>query len=461
MKLMFCQRGASAYPRMPILGAALTFLIQSSDTTLLYLALPTLAQTFGVAVRDMDAVVLSYLAAVVVSTPCSDYLMGRWGAGRVYRWALTLFMLAAVGSASATSLGALCLWRGWQGCGGALMLACARVMLLHGADQRERVRRLNQATAIGLLGTLLGPLGGAACLTLLSWRGLFLLPLPLCLPCLWLPAARSQRLTTPVFDLRGYALIAPALLALLVLSTPSGQRLLSPAVALLAAVIIPGLALSYWRRSGGRHDGIFRFSLLRRHSYRVSLLGNVLVRLCLAAAPLMLSLLLQARGASGGQTGALALLAFSLGALGARLFNGVLLARYGYRRLLSGASLSCALLLIAVAAQGASVSLLLTLTMMLGLCSSMLYNGLNTLAFHDLDDHSYGAGNSLLTLVQLMSMTLGISFGFLLLHADGLSASGTLPIGYDRVFRMMGVGLLLCIPLFFQLEKRIGSTASS
>ncbi len=48
---------------------ALTFLIQSSDTSLLYLSLPTIAQSLHAPLRAMDSVALSYLAAVVLATP--------------------------------------------------------------------------------------------------------------------------------------------------------------------------------------------------------------------------------------------------------------------------------------------------------------------------------------------------------------------------------------------------------
>lgn len=439
--------------------AALTFLMQSSDTTLLYLALPAIAHALHLPVADMDMVILSYLAAIVLSTPVSDYLMKRWGEGSVYRLSLSLFVIAAVGCSLAESVWSLCFWRAVQGCGGALMLASARVMLLRGCARSEQARQLSQATAIGLLGTLLGPLLGALCLTSGSWRLIFLLMLPLCLPCFLLSGPDDETRERSSFDVGGYALLAPALAALLLLLAPTGRRLISmPGLAMLVAAII-GLAFCYVRHSGSRPDGVVRLSLLALRSYRVSLLGNVLFRLGFSSTPLMLSLLLRARSADGWPVESLALAAFSVGALGARVFSNALLARCGYRQLLTVGTLLCALLLMMVARVGSSgtLSVLLLLSLALGLCGSVLYCGLNTLAFHELDRETYGAGNSVLTLVQLLSMMLGISLAFTLLHASSLSPTGR----YDLVFQSMGGCLLLSIPLFQQLEKCIGRTASA
>ncbi|WLI77207.1 MFS transporter [Kosakonia sp. H02] len=439
--------------------AALTFLIQASDTSLLYLSLPTIAQALHLPLRALDGLALSYLVAVVLTTPISPWLMTRYGEQRVYQLALGLFMLAVLGCARADSLPALCLWRLVQGSGGALMLASARVLLLKTVPDDEQTRQLNRVTAIGLLGTLLGPVCGGIGLTLMPWRGLFLLPLPLCMLCLLASrrCAVSVITDTPRFDIAGYLVVAPALLLCLAVVTPVGQILLSP-IGLLPACITLGVlaTLSVWRRLKHPMDGLFDSAVLAHPAYRISLLGNALVRICFSSTPLLLSLRVQTSATPA--TASMVLLAFAGGALSVRFFLSQALERLGYRRLLITGCVLCAVLLVAMSAPDVPQTSwwVLSLAFGLGLTSSAIYCSLNTLAFSTMSDNSYGAGNSLLTLVQLISMMLGITISFAFLAHRAVAWPEPVTESYGALFRLMGYGLLLSAALFSRLSKAQG-----
>ncbi|AUP76292.1 hypothetical protein CWS02_04270 [Enterobacter sp. EA-1] len=77
---------------------------------------------------------------------------------------------------------------------------------------------------------------------------------------------------------------------------------------------------------------------------------------------------------------------------------------------------------------------------------------MNTLAFSALNDDSYGAGNSLLTLVQLLSMMLGIAISFAFSHPLRLLGRNR-PWSVLALFRLMGCGLLVSAALFSRLGK--------
>lgn len=453
------QRSSVGY--IPLL-TALTFLIQSSDTSLLYLSLPAIAHALHVPLRAMDGLVLSYLAAVVLATPCSPWLMARYGERKVYLLALCVFMLAALGCSRAASLPALCLWRLAQGSGGALMMAAARVLLLKTVPEDQQARQLNRVTAIGLLGTLLGPVCGGISLALMPWRGLFLLPLPLCLLCLL--SCRSFAIdgapSEAPFDLGSYLLSAPALLLCLGVITPMGRELLAPVGWLPITVMIGVLtAITLWRLAQRPQGGLFYRALLAHRDYRISLAGNVLVRICLSSTPLLLSMCIQTTTHGTTTTAAsLALLCFAGGALSVRLFLNRALERFGYRRLLSHGCLVGAVLLAALSTPGFDQTLMfvLGLSFGLGVISSAIYCCLNTLAFSALNDESYGAGNSLLTLVQLLSMMLGIAISFAFLAYHNVAQPQHVSGGYGVLFRLMACGLALSAALFSRLDKAQG-----
>lgn len=440
------------------LMTALTFLIQSSDTSLLYLSLPAIAHALHVLPRAMDGLVLSYLAAVVLVTPCSPWLMARYGERKIYLLALCVFMLAAIGCSRATSLSTLCAWRLAQGSGGALMLAAARVMLLKTVSEDQQARQLNRVTAIGLLGTLLGPVCSGISLTFMPWRGLFLLPLPLCLLCLF--SCRSFAIDgTPSeapFDLGSYLLSAPALLLCLGGITPVGRELLAPVGLLPITVMIGGLtAITLWRLAQRPQGGLFDSPLLAHRDYCISLAGNVLVRICISSTPLLLSMCIQTTPHATTTAASLALLFFAGGALSVRLFLNRALERFGYRRLLTHGCLVGAALLAALSTPGIDQTFMfvLGLSFGLGVTSSAIYCCLNTLAFSALNDESYGAGNSLLTLVQLLSMMLGIAISFAFLAYHNVAQPQHVAGGYGALFRFMACGLALSAALFSRLDK--------
>src|SRR5262249_55997649 len=65
------------------------------DTTIVNVALPTLAREFHVASASIDAVVVGYLISLAVFIPASGWLGDRFGTKRVFLFALPLFLLAS------------------------------------------------------------------------------------------------------------------------------------------------------------------------------------------------------------------------------------------------------------------------------------------------------------------------------------------------------------------------------
>src|SRR5205823_4627221 len=91
------------------------------DTTIVNVALPTLARTFHVAGASIDGVVVGYLISLAVFIPASGWLGDRFGTKRVFLFALALFSVASALCGLAQSFGALVAFRALQGAGGGML----------------------------------------------------------------------------------------------------------------------------------------------------------------------------------------------------------------------------------------------------------------------------------------------------------------------------------------------------
>lgn len=148
------------------------------DSTMVNVALPAIAESLHIRPANVVWVVIAYNLTVVVSLLPLSAIAERIGFRRMFLIGVTLFMLAAVSSASSSSLIWLILSRIAQGLGSAMM------MCLFGGLVRN-IYPLNKlgmglsfnAMTVGLM-AVLGPTVGAFILEVASWQWIFLISLP-------------------------------------------------------------------------------------------------------------------------------------------------------------------------------------------------------------------------------------------------------------------------------------------
>jgi MFS family permease len=100
---------------------ACAFLMQGIDTTLLTIAIPTIAPDLGVSSLMMHFAVTAYLLGLAVFMPVSGWFADRFGTRRVFAAAITVFVLGSVLAGLSPTLSAMVAARLLQGFGGALM----------------------------------------------------------------------------------------------------------------------------------------------------------------------------------------------------------------------------------------------------------------------------------------------------------------------------------------------------
>jgi EmrB/QacA subfamily drug resistance transporter len=194
------------------------------DTTIVSVALHTLALRMHTSVTTIQWVTTGYLLALGIAVPLSTWGLQRFGGKRLWMFALAVFLVGSIGSSLAWNVGSLIGWRVVQGIGGGLMLPLMTTLIFQAAGGKSLGKLVTYVALPALLGPILGPLLGGAILTHLSWRFMFWVNVPFCVAGLLLawrylasdaparPAGPAQRSR---LDLPGLLLLAPGSVAML------------------------------------------------------------------------------------------------------------------------------------------------------------------------------------------------------------------------------------------------------
>ncbi len=227
-----------------VVGAIMSIL----DTTIVNVALETLARDLHAPLSTIQWVATAYLLALATVIPLTGWAAERFGPRRVWMTVVTAFVATSALCGAAWSAESLIAFRALQGLAGGMIMPIGMITLAQAAGP-QRVGRVMSVVGVPmLLGPALGPAIGGLIVTNLSWRWIFFVNLPigllgLVLASRLLPAARAQgRHEGPAhLDWRGLLVLSPGL-ALVVFGLSEVATHGSITVARLLPVVA-GLAL--------------------------------------------------------------------------------------------------------------------------------------------------------------------------------------------------------------------------
>lgn len=443
---------------------AIAFFMQTLDGTILNTALPAMARDLAEDPLRMQSVVIAYMLTVALLIPASGWIADRFGTRRIFFGAILLFSLGSLFCALSTSLAQLVASRVVQGLGGALMMPVGRLVVLRAYPRSELVRIMGFVTVPGLLGPLIGPTLGGWLVEYASWHWIFLINLPVgLLGCLaaqtLMPNLRGPE--RKPFDGLGFLLFGAAMVLITIALEGLGELHLPHLRVLL--LLFAGLAClaAYWLRAGQVETPLFAPSLFRTRTFAVGILGNLFARLGSGALPFLVPLLLQvALGYSPAEAG-MSMIPLALAAMFVKSQAGRLIERLGYRRVLTGNTLALGFGLASLALAGPDYpyGLLLIQLALLGGVNSLQFTAMNTVTLIDLDDRAASSGNSLLSVVAQLSMSLGVACAAALLGGFSASiAAGTDSVlgAFRATFLCVGGLTLLAAAIFLQLDRSTG-----
>ncbi len=309
------------------------------DTTIVAIALDTLAREFEVPVATIQWVSTGYLLALAVAIPLTGWAQARIGGKRLWIAALALFLVGSVLCALAWDATSLIVFRVLQGLGGGIMFPLMQSLAVQAAGGRMTGmgRMMAIVTVPVALGPILGPVIGGVILDDLSWPWLFLVNVPVVLVGIALAAWKlrddSARRTRARLDIVGLLLLGPGLaLTLLGLSnveSAGGVGSLDVVVPFLVGLALVGafVAWSFARRE----RALVQLRMLGRRTVGSATAVLGLSGAALYGAMLLLPLYWQVLRGETVLAAALLLIPQGVGSLAARPVAGLLLDRLGPR----------------------------------------------------------------------------------------------------------------------------------
>jgi EmrB/QacA subfamily drug resistance transporter len=422
--------------------------MQTLDATIVTTALPAMARSLGESPLRMQSVVIAYTLTMAMLIPASGWIADKLGTKLVFFSALVLFSVGSMLCAWSSSLGFLVASRVLQGIGGAMLLPVGRLAVLRAFPQKEFLRAMSFVLVPGMIGPLLGPALGGWLAQYASWHWIFLINLPIGLAgcvatMLYMPDFRHAGVGR--FDLAGYLLLAAGMVSLSLSIEGVTEIGMRPALAL--ALFAGGLAcgFAYWMRAKKQAAPLFPLSLFKVNAFKVGISGNLFARIGCGGIPFLLPLMLQVRlGYSAFEAGMMMVPAAVAGIVVKRL-GTILIRRAGYRAILviNTILVGVAITSFALFSEGEPLWLRIVHLSIFGAVNSLQFTAMNAVTLKDLNATVASSGNSALSMVMMLAMSLGVATaGGLLTVFTALFAPERAGAGPAFPVTFMALGLL-------------------
>jgi EmrB/QacA subfamily drug resistance transporter len=277
-----------------VLGSIMSIL----DTTIVNVALQTLHERLHSSLGDIQWVITGYLLSLATVIPLTGWASRRFGAKRVYLFALLLFTAGSALCGLANTTETLIGFRVLQGIGGGLIMPVGQLILADTAGPQRMGRVMSITGVPTMLGPILGPTIGGLILSGASWRWIFYVNVPIgilavVLAMRILPASGKLE-APPRLDIRGLILMALGMPLLTyglaeigILNTFTSTRVIIPFfVGLLLLVLF---ALHAW----GAKNPLLDLHLYKRGTYAAASLVMFFLGAALFGAIILLPLYYQ------------------------------------------------------------------------------------------------------------------------------------------------------------------------
>jgi EmrB/QacA subfamily drug resistance transporter len=246
------------------------------DASIINIALPNLEQQFHTRMNEIEWVSLSYLLSLASMILIFGRLADMIGRRFLYIIGFIIFSVSSLFCGLAPTLAVLIVARVFQGIGAALLQANSVSIITFATPKKDLGKAIGiQASAQGI-GLSLGPVAGGALLSLVSWKWLFFINLPVgimgtILGILFLPKDAMMK-TRKKFDFAGAIFLIPALITIIyILNMGLKQGWGSPTIVgcYVIAIITSGVFLQIERK---RSEPLVDLTLFKNSHFTM---GNI------------------------------------------------------------------------------------------------------------------------------------------------------------------------------------------
>jgi EmrB/QacA subfamily drug resistance transporter len=402
---------------VPLIVAVALFM-ENMDSTVIATSLPAIAADIGTSPLSLKLAVTAYLLSLAVFLPVSGWTADRFGARRVFRIAIVVFMTGSIGCALSHSFTQFVLARMVEGMGGAMMTPVGRLILVRSVDRRELINAMVWVTLPALVGPLIGPPLGGFITTYISWHWIFLINIPMglagiVLATIFIEDVRAEK--PDPLDTVGVLLAGVGIGGLAFGGSVLGLNFL-PAGVVVALVVMGAVSIyAYVLHARRTPAPVLDLSLLQIPSLRAAVVGGFIYRSGIGAMPFLLPLLFQLGFHMSAFQSGLITLCNVIGAMGMKTIIPIILRNIGFRRALTVNALISTALVAACATfvPGVSFVWIVAVLTLGGFLRSLEFTSINTIAYADVDHRVLSRATSLIAVGQQLSIAIGVAVGAL------------------------------------------------
>ena len=445
--------------RLLVLLVSIGFFMQALDTTIVNTAIPAMAVQLNEDPLQMHGVIVAYVLSVAACIPLSGWLADRFGIRNIYLSSMVIFSLASLGCGLSQNLDQLLFFRVVQGIGGALLMPVGRLALLKLIPRSQFLSAMSLMSLAGLIGPLMGPTLGGWLVEVTTWHWIFLINIPMGVFGMIMTfkvMPNQKEPSVKAFDLSGFILLMIAMVGLSLgienIAAPQYSGLVS--ISLLVAGTIATVAYAYHAHS--HQNALFHGRLFRYKIFSIGVLGNFFARLGSNAIPFILPLMLQvAFGFEPFITG-LMMIPMVLGSLFSKPIIRPIIQRVGYRRFLLTNTVLVGLCIASFALMTADTPQWLKILhlFIFGTLNSLQFVGMNTLTLKDLPQHDASSGNSFLSMIMMLSMSIGVALAGTLINVYGQHfPASSITTAFHATLISLGCINIITAWIFWQIPK--------
>ncbi|MEV4781661.1 DHA2 family efflux MFS transporter permease subunit [Burkholderia sp. LMU1-1-1.1] len=398
---------------------ATALFMEQLDSTIVNTAIPSMAVSLQVTPLSLKAVVTSYILSLAVAIPISGWMADRFGTRRVFMSAVAIFTVASVLCGLSVNSPMLVAARLLQGLGAAMMMPVGRLAIIRTFPKAELLAAMNFVIIPALIGPLLGPTVGGLIVHWLTWRDIFFVNVPVGLAAIFLahrymPDYRGDSVRPP--DLIGLVLFGTGVALLSWLLEIFGEHKLDATSATVLLLIACSLLAAYvWHAQDAKFP-LLRLTLFKIRTFRVSVAGGFVTRIGVGGLPFLLPLLYQlGLGLPAWQSGLL-MMPSAAAAMGMKFISARVLARFGYRQVLTVNTLLIGLTIgmFSLVHQGTPLYVIVMISLCLGFFNSLQFSSMNSIAYADIDNADSSMASTIASSMQQLSMSFGLAAGSLI-----------------------------------------------
>jgi len=413
------KENSSVYERYLPLVTAVAMFMQSLDGTILNTSLPSIANSMNYSPLEMQSVIVSYTLTLALFIPLSGWLSDKFGTKRMFLLAVFLFTLGSLFCALSVDLLTLNLSRILQAVGGSMMVPIARLAILYQYPRNQLLKIMNYITIPGLLGPVIGPSLGGFLSDNFSWHWIFLVNIPVGIAGMVLAwkIMPNYKNTVGKFDILGLVYFSMALVLITFAMEVSSVGINHYSL-VLGLIFIAGLLFTlYYRHFRKTSNPIINLNLFKIRTLRIGLIGSLITRFGISGLPFLLPLMMQVGFGFSASKAGMMLLPSALTTIAVKPWIVPIVKRFGYRKILISNTLSLAVIIFVFSFMEKDTPLMYYILLMIayGAFTSVQMTAMNTISLADLNDEDASGGNSLLAIMQQLSISFGISIAALVL----------------------------------------------